>query len=185
MHRTDFFAAQPALREDAFESELKLMATWHPAADGSADYVVAVKGAPEAVLAHANRIAGGKKDEPLDGRTRQTWLQKNDALADDGLRVLGIAIKRSDRLEGPSYEDLTFLGLVALIDPPRAGAKEQAQALAGSKTPKLAYVSCNPSSFARDVKTMVEGGWQIDWIQPVGQFRWSTHVELAASLSRR
>ena len=120
MHRTDFFADQPELREDAFESELKLMATWHPAADGSEDYVVAVKGAPEAVLAHAGRIAGGKSDEPLDDATRQSWLEKNDALADDGLRVLGIAIKRSDRLEGPSYEDLTFLGLVALIDPPRA-----------------------------------------------------------------
>jgi 23S rRNA (uracil1939-C5)-methyltransferase len=71
-----------------------------------------------------------------------------------------------------------------VIDPPRAGAKEQAQALAAAKVPRLAYVSCNPSSFARDVKTMVEGGWRLDWIQPVGQFRWSTHVELAASLSR-
>lgn len=71
-----------------------------------------------------------------------------------------------------------------VIDPPRAGAKEQAEALAASRAPRLAYVSCNPSSFARDVKVMVDGGWRIDWIQPVGQFRWSTHVELAASLSR-
>lgn len=71
-----------------------------------------------------------------------------------------------------------------VIDPPRAGAEEQAEALAASRVPRLAYVSCNPSSFARDVKVMVDGGWQIDWIQPVGQFRWSTHVELAASLSR-
>ncbi|WP_085809471.1 class I SAM-dependent RNA methyltransferase [Sphingomonas sp. TZW2008] len=71
-----------------------------------------------------------------------------------------------------------------VIDPPRAGAKEQAAAIAAARGPKLAYVSCNPSSFARDVKTMVAGGWAIDWIQPVGQFRWSTHVELAASLSK-
>lgn len=71
-----------------------------------------------------------------------------------------------------------------VIDPPRAGAKEQAQALAAARVPRLAYISCNPSSFARDVKTMVDGGWRLDWIQPVGQFRWSTHVELAASLSR-
>ena len=71
-----------------------------------------------------------------------------------------------------------------VIDPPRAGAKEQAQALAGATVPRLAYVSCNPSSFARDVKTMVDGGWRLDWVQPVGQFRWSTHVELAASLTR-
>ncbi|MFL0414546.1 class I SAM-dependent RNA methyltransferase [uncultured Sphingomonas sp.] len=71
-----------------------------------------------------------------------------------------------------------------VIDPPRAGAREQAHALAGARVPRLAYVSCNPSSFARDVKTMVEGGWRLDWIQPVGQFRWSTHVELAAQLTR-
>ncbi len=71
-----------------------------------------------------------------------------------------------------------------VIDPPRAGAREQAAALAGAKVPRLAYISCNPSSFARDVKTMVDGGWRLNWIQPVGQFRWSTHVELAARLSR-
>ena len=71
-----------------------------------------------------------------------------------------------------------------VIDPPRAGARDQAEALAGSQTKVIGYVSCNPSSFARDAKMMVEGGWQIDWIQPVGQFRWSTHVELAARFVR-
>jgi 23S rRNA (uracil1939-C5)-methyltransferase len=72
-----------------------------------------------------------------------------------------------------------------VIDPPRAGAREQAAAIASSKVPVVVYVSCNPSSFARDVKTMCEGGYRIDWIQPVGQFRWSTHVELVARLSRQ
>ncbi|MFV0622518.1 class I SAM-dependent RNA methyltransferase [Sphingomonas sp. ac-8] len=71
-----------------------------------------------------------------------------------------------------------------VLDPPRAGAREQAAALAASKAPVVAYVSCNPSSFARDVKTMCEGGYCLDWVQPVGQFRWSTHVELVARLSR-
>ncbi|MGL4312635.1 MAG: class I SAM-dependent RNA methyltransferase [Sphingomonas sp.] len=72
-----------------------------------------------------------------------------------------------------------------ILDPPRAGAREQAQELAGSNEPVVAYVSCNPSSFARDVKMMCDGGYRLDWVQPVGQFRWSTHVELAARLSRR
>lgn len=112
----------------------------------------------------------------------------------EAIMALKAAAARSHRTVFTEHRDLYRRPLTpaeldrfsaAVIDPPRAGAKEQAQALAGSKTPKLAYVSCNPSSFARDVKTMVEGGWQIDWIQPVGQFRWSTHVELAASLSRR
>ncbi|RIA45886.1 23S rRNA m(5)U-1939 methyltransferase [Hephaestia caeni] len=72
-----------------------------------------------------------------------------------------------------------------VLDPPRAGAREQATALAQSTAPKIAYVSCNPSTFARDAKELVEGGYTLDWIQPVGQFRWSTHVELAARLSRQ
>ncbi|SFP37928.1 class I SAM-dependent RNA methyltransferase [Sphingomonas rubra] len=71
-----------------------------------------------------------------------------------------------------------------VLDPPRAGAREQAAALADCTVASIAYVSCNPSSFARDAKAMVAGGWRIDWIQPVGQFRWSTHVELAARFVR-
>jgi len=71
-----------------------------------------------------------------------------------------------------------------VLDPPRAGAREQAEALAACTVPVIAYVSCNPSSFARDAKAMIAAGWRIDWIQPVGQFRWSTHVELAARFVR-
>jgi 23S rRNA (uracil1939-C5)-methyltransferase len=65
-----------------------------------------------------------------------------------------------------------------ILDPPRAGAKEQISQLAVSKVPKIAYVSCNPSSFARDAKTLLDGGYRLQRIWPVGQFRWSTHVEL-------
>ncbi|MCW6534320.1 class I SAM-dependent RNA methyltransferase [Sphingomonas lycopersici] len=71
-----------------------------------------------------------------------------------------------------------------VLDPPRAGAREQAQALAESKVPVIGYVSCNPSSFARDAKMLVDGGYVLEWVQPVGQFRWSTHVELAARFTR-
>ena len=71
-----------------------------------------------------------------------------------------------------------------VIDPPRAGARDQMPALAATRCTRLAYVSCNPSSFARDAKILCEGGWRIDWVQPVGHFRWSTHVELAAAFSR-
>lgn len=71
-----------------------------------------------------------------------------------------------------------------LLDPPRAGAREQVVHLATSAVPAIAYVSCNPSSFARDAKTLVEGGYRLESVQPVGQFRWSTHVELAAIFRR-
>lgn len=70
-----------------------------------------------------------------------------------------------------------------LLDPPRAGAREQAAQLASAQ-PVVCYISCNPSSFARDAKTLCEGGYRLEWVRPVGQFRWSTHVELAARFSR-
>jgi len=71
-----------------------------------------------------------------------------------------------------------------ILDPPRAGAAEQVAALAGSKIGRIAYVSCNPATFARDAKTLADSGYKLAWIRPVGQFRWSTHVELAACFIR-
>ena len=71
-----------------------------------------------------------------------------------------------------------------ILDPPRAGAQEQVSALAGSDVARIAYVSCNPASFARDAKTLAEGGYALEWVKPVGQFRWSTHVELVGIFHR-
>jgi len=82
-----------------------------------------------------------------------------------------------------TVEELGRFGAVVL-DPPRAGARDQAAGLAQATTPVIAYVSCNPSSFARDAQIICEGGYRLDWVQPVGQFRWSTHVELVGRFSR-
>ncbi|WEK01384.1 MAG: class I SAM-dependent RNA methyltransferase [Candidatus Sphingomonas phytovorans] len=71
-----------------------------------------------------------------------------------------------------------------VLDPPRAGAREQVLQLAAARTPIIAYVSCNPGTFARDAEILCKGGYTLEWIQPVGQFRWSTHVELAARFVR-
>jgi 23S rRNA (uracil1939-C5)-methyltransferase len=71
-----------------------------------------------------------------------------------------------------------------VLDPPRAGAERQVAALGGSGVRKIAYVSCNPATFARDARLLVDGGYRLEWIRPVGQFRWSTHVELAAAFAR-
>jgi 23S rRNA (uracil1939-C5)-methyltransferase len=71
-----------------------------------------------------------------------------------------------------------------VIDPPRAGAEAQTKTLALSKVPVIAFVSCNPVTFARDAKTLIAAGYRLDWVQPVDQFRWSSHVELAACFSR-
>ena len=71
-----------------------------------------------------------------------------------------------------------------VLDPPRAGAQEQVRELAASSVARIAYVSCNPATFGRDAEILVKGGYRLDWARPVGQFRWSTHVELAAAFSR-
>jgi 23S rRNA (uracil1939-C5)-methyltransferase len=71
-----------------------------------------------------------------------------------------------------------------VLDPPRAGAAEQVAALASSSVARIAYVSCNPATFARDARTLVDGGYMLEWVRPIGQFRWSTHVELAGRFSR-
>lgn len=71
-----------------------------------------------------------------------------------------------------------------LLDPPRAGAREQVQEIAQSAVPRVVYISCNPASWAKDAATLIEGGYRLAGLVPVGQFRWSTHVELASLFVR-
>jgi 23S rRNA (uracil1939-C5)-methyltransferase len=72
----------------------------------------------------------------------------------------------------------------AVFDPPRAGAKAQAAALAGSSLRRVVAVSCNPASFARDARLLAEGGFRLLRVQPIDQFLWSPHVELVARFER-
>jgi 23S rRNA (uracil1939-C5)-methyltransferase len=72
----------------------------------------------------------------------------------------------------------------AVIDPPRAGAEVQSGALAASAIPRIAYVSCNPVSFARDAALLVAGGYRLEQVTPVDQFSWSPHVELVGKFRR-
>ncbi|MFN4204127.1 MAG: class I SAM-dependent RNA methyltransferase [Tabrizicola sp.] len=72
----------------------------------------------------------------------------------------------------------------AVLDPPRAGAEAQTDRLARSDIPVIAAVSCNPVTFARDARVLSDSGYRLDWVRVVDQFRWSTHVELVARMSR-
>ena len=123
----------------------------------------------------------------LDGRV----------LAAEGARDAALALKaaaaRSGRQLFVEHRDLFRRPFTAeelsrfdsvVLDPPRAGAKEQAGELARSQAARIAYVSCNPSTFARDAKMLVDGGYRLLWVKPVGQFRWSTHVELVGAFAR-
>ena len=67
-----------------------------------------------------------------------------------------------------------------LLDPPRAGARTQIEQIAASGVERVVYISCNPSSWARDCAMLKEAGYRLAELRPVGQFRWSTHVELAS-----
>lgn len=71
-----------------------------------------------------------------------------------------------------------------LLDPPRAGAREQIACLARSTVARIAYVSCNPATWARDAEVLTSAGYRLEEVRPVGQFRWSTHVELASLFVR-
>jgi 23S rRNA (uracil1939-C5)-methyltransferase len=71
-----------------------------------------------------------------------------------------------------------------LLDPPRAGAREQIEQIADSTIGRVVYVSCNPASWAKDAKRLVDSGFKLEAVKPVGQFRWSTHVELASLFTR-
>ena len=81
------------------------------------------------------------------------------------------------REEANRYDAIVF-------DPPRAGAAEQVKALASAKTPLLVGVSCNPASFARDARILVDGGYRLDSVKVIDQFTWSHHVELVAGFIR-
>ncbi len=118
-------------------------------------------------------------------------------LAAEGARDAALALKaaanRTQRHLFVDHRDLFRRPLdekelnrfeAVVLDPPRAGAKEQVAMLARSAVPRIAYVSCNPATFARDAKTLIDAGWALDWVKPVGQFRWSTHVELVGAFRR-
>ncbi|WP_415405150.1 class I SAM-dependent RNA methyltransferase [Tateyamaria sp. SN3-11] len=93
-------------------------------------------------------------------------------------RVTGVA---RDLFRRPMLPDELARFDAAVIDPPRAGAAAQIAELAQARIPRIAHVSCNPQTFARDAKTLCDAGYVLDWVQPVDQFRWSSHVELVGA----
>ena len=102
--------------------------------------------------------------------------------ANFGLRAITAQVRDLYRNPLMGTELSGFDGIA--LDPPRAGAEAQCRALAKEGPGRLAFVSCDPTSFARDARILIEGGYELLWIDVVDQFRWSTHVELVASFVR-
>jgi Ca2+-transporting ATPase len=111
----------PEVREEAFDPEVKMMATWNELPDSN--YRVNVKGGPGAVFDVCSTIMIDGEPQPFTDEKRQQWLEVNRELAAEGLRIIALAVKTVNNTDGNPYEDLTFMGLAALSDPPRADVK--------------------------------------------------------------
>jgi len=138
-------------------------------------------------------LAGSARIADLFAGLGTFALATNAVYAAEASRDAAAALKRAAPSTSVEHRDLYRRPLAGselkrvdgvVLDPPRAGAAEQVAKLAASAVGRVAYVSCNPATFARDAKTLVDGGYALQWAEPVGQFRWSTHVELVACFSR-
>ena len=99
-------------------------------------------------------------------------------------RGLPMLVEHRDLFRKPlSVAELARFDAV-VFDPPRAGAAAQVAMLAAGDVPTIVAVSCNPNTFARDAAALCEAGYRLERLWPVGQFRWSTHVELVARFRR-
>ena len=99
-------------------------------------------------------------------------------------RGLPVHAMHRDLLRNPLQPDEASRFGALLLDPPRAGAREQIAQIAASEATRISYVSCNPASWAKDARTLVDAGFRLEKLRPVGQFRWSTHVELTSYFTR-
>ncbi|MFW6107162.1 MAG: cation-translocating P-type ATPase [bacterium] len=118
IHREKLLERWPEVREEAFDPQVKMMATFHR---DESDVRVAVKGAPEPVLEASCSVRTEEGSRELGDDERQEWLQLSTAMAEDGLRVLALAGKSAPDPEAEPYEGLALLGLVGMEDPPRPG----------------------------------------------------------------
>lgn len=121
-------------------------------------------------LAGARKVLAAEAD-------RAAHLACKAASASAGGRVFAM---HRDLFRSPLARDELDRFDAVVLDPPRAGARAQVAELEQSKVGRIVYISCNPSSWARDAASLAQGGYRLEKLRPVGQFRWSTHVELAS-----
>ncbi|MGC9953369.1 MAG: RNA methyltransferase [Rhizomicrobium sp.] len=160
--------------------------------EGEAALQAFVLAALSGVKSVADLFAGcGTFALPLAERARVHAVELEGAMLDalaaaaratSGLKP--ITVEKRNLFHRPLNErELSAFDAVAL-DPPRAGALAQVQALARSKVKRIAYVSCDAETFARDARILIDGGTRLTRVLPVDQFLWSSHIELAASFER-
>ena len=132
--------------------------------------------------AFALRLARRHEVFAADADPAATGALARAAATTSGLRTLTTDTR--DLFRRPLRPDELAAFDAALIDPPRAGAFEQARAIAASDLPLAVSISCNVGTFARDARVLIDGGFQIGSVIPLDQFRFSAHVEIAAVFRR-
>ena len=157
---------------------------------------LALLSAVDTITAKASRVidlfAGfGTFTLPLAKRAEVHAIEGEAAMLDaldrgwrGGHELRKVTTETRDLFRRPVEPDELRHFEAAVIDPPRAGAEAQIETLAKSDIPVIAMVSCNPVTFARDAKSLVDAGFAMPWVQTVDQFRWSPHVEVVASFTR-
>jgi 23S rRNA (uracil1939-C5)-methyltransferase len=183
-------AGEPAVRLDGVAVTLPPAAFLQATLDGEAALQAAVLAATAGAKACADLFCGvGTFALPL---SRTARVHAVDA-AGPAVEALGAAAKAAGRRVATEHRDLFRRPLrsdelkrfdAVVIDPPRAGAAAQMAEIAKARVPTVAAVSCNPNTFARDAALLTDAGYRLERLWPVGQFRWSTHVELAARFVR-
>ncbi|MBF9033004.1 class I SAM-dependent RNA methyltransferase [Rhodobacterales bacterium HKCCE2091] len=187
---TVFAAAPPRFRFGTAEVEPPPGAFLQATKAGEAALTAAVMEAVEGAAGIVDLFAGcGTFTLPLaatapvhavEGEAALTATLDRAARHAAGLKP--VTVETRDLFRRPLTPDELSRYDAAVIDPPRAGAEAQTAELARARIPRIAMVSCNPVTFARDAKLLAEAGYRIEQVQVVDQFRWSTHVELAAAL---
>ena len=132
--------------------------------------------------AFALRLARGHEVFAADSDAAAVRALAEAAARTAGLRAVGTETRDLFRRPIGVSELSTFDG--ALFDPPRAGAEAQARQLAASAVPFVVAVSCNATTFARDARILIDGGFRLELVAPIDQFRYSAHVEIAAVFRR-
>ena len=130
----------------------------------------------------ALRLAAQSKVHAVEGDARAMAALESAARNRQGLKP--VTGEKRDLFRRPmmASELKTFDAVV--FDPPRAGAEFQSKELARSTVRKIAAVSCNPQTLARDLSILVSGGYRVVSVTPIDQFLWSPHVEVVAALER-
>ena len=127
-------------------------------------------------LAERARVLAADTDEPAVAALKQA------AQTTSGLKP--VETERRDLFRRPlAASELKRFDAV-VFDPPRQGAEAQARELAQSRVPVIAAVSCNPATFARDARILIDGGYKLTAATPIDQFRYSPHVEIAARFEK-